>query len=198
MIVLSCNRNAYPPLYLQCKPPCWDGIIPGETNSAHVLEILESNKEVDQTTVEQSYASHLLFKDIISWKFTNGGEGIAFFEDDILMELDFRKANYSLENLITEFGNPEYVILTPYWGSEINLWLTFREKGILLNYVKKMKSETVVKIDPDDQVTNVTYFYSGVEQKILEYITHSSRKFYGKQINQLLQQWNGYGEVDIR
>ena len=198
IMISSCYRQVYPNIVLSCDPPCWNGIIPGESNKLFVLEILRENPEIDQETIENSLIHHFLFTDVVSWSFSEGGEGIAYFENDVLTQIEFRKTKYSLDYLITEFGDPDFVLMTPYWGREINIWLLYSDRGVLLHYTKNLSSNNFVRIGPKDKIKNITYFDRKIEQKILESISRSARDFYGKSLEILMQKWTGYGEIEIR
>lgn len=198
IMISSCNHRLYPSIVLNCDPPCWGKVIPGESAKSFVLETLRENPEIDRGTIENSLIPQFSFPDVVSWSFSEGGEGIAYFDDDILMQIEFRKLKYSLDYLITELGDPDYVFITPYWGREINIWLLYKDQGILLSYTKKLNSNNFVKIGSQDRISTITYFDPKIEDRILKDITRSAREYYGKSLEVLKQPWTGYGEVEIR
>lgn len=52
------NYNRKPSVFLtdnKCSPPCWTGIVPGQTSSSQVYEILDKLDGVNKDTIMGDY-----------------------------------------------------------------------------------------------------------------------------------------------
>lgn len=108
-----------------CAPPCWQGIIPGETTAEEALQILQSSPYVKKRSVEET-GSRALGGIWVYWKASSGGVVIGL-RDGLVHEIALNTPyRLTLGEVVEEFGPPEALVLYqaglpehPRWGISI-------------------------------------------------------------------------------
>ncbi len=150
-----------------CNPPCWEGIIPGQTTVTQTLELLQNNPLVTRATVK---VSKLVPKQgYVFWDWFNdqpggGAEFDALSSDKIIYAIspDFNES-FELKDVISAYGEPTNVYAqaerNPDNSVSYSLRILYRDQGILLyqggnskpDLTPSMTFDQVLFFDPTPQ-----------------------------------------------
>jgi hypothetical protein len=97
-----------------CRPPCWEGITPGQTNASEAEQLLHQLPEVGVLNQGQSVTPAPPYKSIDweSWKNSYGG-GSVLSSLDTSVVFNIRLAfphNFTLGEVIEAYGQPSHVL----------------------------------------------------------------------------------------
>lgn len=153
-----------------CDPPCWQGIVPGETSVAEALAILnEAPFVVNQSITRDSIYG---FPDLeaISWHSTisewdphipRNRVRVSIQKNevhDILITLEYE---LTVQELFDRFGEPDRYTITPSHPTCYGVTLIWLDQGLQADLypseVKRNKSDQQL-VTPDQLVWRVTYF----------------------------------------
>lgn len=122
-----------------CSPPCWEDIVPGSTAREEVVQKLEQLKEEGFIS---DYNTQMFYAD-----FPEGGTVRFVFNDDYVdwMEINRYRLYYKVGQILTDFGEPEGVILRDKfsegqpcsqwrdefaWGRSTDVYLIYPSQGV--------------------------------------------------------------------
>jgi hypothetical protein len=98
---------------IPCRPPCWEGITPGQTNASEAEQLLRQLPEVDVLKQGQSVTPPPPYETIYwSWK-NNYGSGSVLSSLDTSAVFDIRLAfphDFTLGEVIEAYGQPSHVL----------------------------------------------------------------------------------------
>ena len=93
-----------------CAPPCWQGIVPGETTAEEAMQIVQSSPYVKRKSIERT-GSYTLGAIWAYWKINSGGVSIGL-RDGLVHEISLNTPyRLTLEEVVEEFGVPEALVL---------------------------------------------------------------------------------------
>lgn len=185
-----------------CKPPCWEGIVPGKSTFSEALDILQHNQDVLSTSANQQR---------IHWYFgpkVGDGDGIAstielyrqtsdtnkFATPDpnsIIQEISITPplaGSLQSRDIFNIYGEPEKIIFHDWNAGIVSVDLLYSKHGMVIaltlddqdNDPYKVK----VAITPETGVWRIQFYESGLkfylsETGIQEPITEFDWKGYG-------------------
>ncbi len=164
-----------------CSPPCWNGILPGQTNQDTAVRMM--------LQVNDENGGHLSVNNFgISWqeKVTKRVYGIDF-EDDLVKIIRFQMNRASLEQVIGLFGEPEYWISGAGKGERYIL-IYYPDKGLAFAG-SPGRQKTITR----DASVTYSYFVSSTDIRNEIGIIHGEGwidEFMTK-----IHEWKGYGDV---
>jgi hypothetical protein len=155
-----------------CEPPCWYGLIPGESTEDQLDDVLSTLPFVEKDSIRKwEHVSKGIIVDgnevDYNCMVANGGICGYIIVANGVIQVISHKIIYELplETVIEKLGQPDYVIYTPYSphgdGCEINLdWL---DRGIIARLVEPRKKQSCIDLaegralDSDMLVTGLIY-----------------------------------------
>ena len=160
-----------------CGPPCFWGIVPGETTEAEVTEILQErgvfetceafDNEVEGGARGIKCGSRVLID------FTEG--------DDIVREVGFVPSlTITVQEVVAKYGEPEGVLIVPLGVHVIDVQLVLVYPSMLTWVRLSLQKEGPYILEPSTSVKSVVY---DVKFNELSYADRSSWR-----------KWKGYGE----
>ena len=158
-----------------CLPPCWEGVIPGETTAAEAVQILNSNPLFSQIEVAHSKLPGVT-TGFINFEFPYL-DGQGNFEtlsgdmrfdytsrDQIIHRIQWSFPAIRLGELIQAFGEPSHIGALFDDGRSAAYWVLYvvwMPQG--LQVWEENFEPTPGKIDANTQLTSVNYFQPGIE-----------------------------------
>jgi hypothetical protein len=103
-----------------CRPPCWEGIIPGHTTVNEALELLKKNQLI--SGVEQFTSSFNVTVEGLRWNWATTsqsssilGEGGLLYNDNVSKVIYsitpiYGETVFTFDQVIQQFGEPTYII----------------------------------------------------------------------------------------
>jgi hypothetical protein len=209
MLFISCSTNAEPNLAFtdsNCKPPCWNGLVPGQLNEDSVRAILSGLPLVDQNSAEnkegQDYANEHWFYRILT-----GGESLVVrLRDNRVHFVSLQRAHAdTIADIVSWLGEPESVYAR-YVGPEdikLHIDLLYPSKGVV--YTAKstpLASEIgptgkldTGRLDPDAIIETAMFASPGSVQSMLADLGQNPIVIQCVLSN--AQPWTGYGTIQV-
>jgi hypothetical protein len=161
------DRDPSTVLTSACDPPCWYGILPGDTNSLGVVGILMELPWVSQGIREgtRGYSDELIQ---LEWRFKRPAPdtaGYAYFDDDICTAISILTYGpLTIADAFGRFGEPELMwmhtekVETREW---IEVTLLYSADGVVVEVdvdLPVVGATNQVEIASKSPVSRVTYF----------------------------------------
>ena len=167
-----------------CNPPCWNEITPGQTNKDQAtMAMHQINYEKGGELSVSDYG--------ISWQERTFGRVYAIeFEGNLVKLIRFPTERTSLEQILSLFGEPDYLITEPGKGKGGGNFILIYYPNKGLAFTIDLKSQKTVTADgsvvgswflPPTDIRNAIGIIHG-EEWIDEFMAR-------------IHNWNGYGEV---
>lgn len=203
--ILIRNLSRRPSVVLtdtRCDPPCWAGIVPGQTGSEQAYSILGEMNGVDRDGILFNYDRDDTLTSL-QWFFLRplpDSLGTLHFEQDIVSALDILTVNaLTLEEAVERLGEP--ALLWSRIGSGENreyldVFLFDPQRGYRLELVLDIPTGSdEVELKPASGVFSVLYFDPQAFQHLLDtgiLIGAPGHSFPGT-----FQAWPGYGSLPV-
>jgi hypothetical protein len=182
-----------------CLPPCWKGIVPGETNRQEALSIITKLPDVNQSNIKTG--SIITNNDSISWNFpprTGDKYGYIFIDNDLVFGLGFvpDKNALPLDAAIKYLGDPESIIAI-YNQAEVPylvVYFMWQSKGIVLaSHVESFHYGDLFDVNPKTQISSFWYFQPELFEKMMT-------SFYVANLDSTIlslntHPWTGYEDI---
>lgn len=196
------NYNRQPSVILtsmECKPPCWYGIQPGQTNSSQVYVTLAQLDGVNKDSVMGYYDRYdkLIY---IYWYFqrpTEDNGGYIYFNNNQVMAIKILTVNsLKLADLFQKLGQPEKYWTEVGYGEDreyLDVVLLYPTKGYLADVVIDIeRGANQVEIQDTIPVFFVTYFAPEMFQELL-----GTGMLIDKPSTRIgtFQPWSGFGTI---
>jgi hypothetical protein len=170
-----------------CEVPCWEKIIPGETNRDRAKSFLLSNPKVEGVEEWDVIPYGLmLFADIRGDKY-KPNVSIKFDDKNIVQEIELAAFgnNLYLHNIVSTYGHPKQVLFHNKDHEYVAIDLLYPESGMIIKlFLLNLGGEIPrVKIKENDKVLHVYLGTLG-----LKYYFDTS----GVADPNLLYEWKGY------
>jgi hypothetical protein len=177
-----------------CKPPCWHGIIPGETNISEALSILEFNPKFNSLKRVFEDNEHGKNVSLRTEYFLIGGElGRLELENNIVKGITLTdQIEMSLSEVLDTFGLPLSVYPSP-GPPEVYYWhisLYYPEKGLIVNIVTEEGSSEIAP-------SNLVYYIKITTEEAVGSRIEEVKAFQRKVKNPIVFPcpWKGYGDI---
>lgn len=175
-VVRSASRR--PSLILTdkvCEPPCWNGIQPGDMNSAQVLGILNDMYGVNKDSIIPQYDREDNLVRLF-WYFqrpVEDGTGTVHFTDDKVTAITILTQNsLTLAGLFGKLGEPDEYWQEPAQGENrryLDIVLLYPSKGYAANVVVDIADDPQkMQITEDTPVLRVNYFDPALFEQLME------------------------------
>jgi hypothetical protein len=131
---LSPPSDDWPSRWLRgipCRPPCWEGITPGQTTSAEAADILQQSPIVTDIEI----ASVPLYPEtgLIQWEWVSTGEdgGGALFDSQtpsspIYLIYPDLPMWFTFDDVIRAYGEPTHVVARAVHGPDIDSGISYQ------------------------------------------------------------------------
>ncbi|HEX2914517.1 MAG TPA: hypothetical protein VH186_27195 [Chloroflexia bacterium] len=179
---------------IPCKPPCWEGLIPGQTTGEEALNILKQNPLV--AVAEISYPGPTTGGNYVGWNWVTapknrygsvGDGGDAVFRGSAHV-IDLIRPKYTitfkLSQVIAKYGEPSHVIAIDVTGPDLGspkeyyLGFVYLPMGFLLY----LKTGNIPTLTADIALSGPQFFIPGED---------GFRRF-GSPPLKVLVPWQGY------
>jgi hypothetical protein len=180
-----------------CEPPCWYGIIPGETTHEEVLSLLPDLPFIKPETIQDWYD-----ETGVHIKSYTGASGVRFHYDEEqivkVISINTRIRKFTLGDVISAIGSPEKVLAIQGMDSRPGLiyYLISPERGIAFGGVIRpfdsRKEQAMIK--QEYQVIGLHFF--NPELLALVFTDFSISSISEEVFRSGLQDWQGFGEID--
>lgn len=179
-----------------CVVPCWQGIVPGETELETALTIIDQLQLVKQESID------VYEEKSVSYRFTGGGSGTLRLQNSVVYRIEIRPDyKLTLKEIVTHFGPPDFVVVSnnsvEFFCYSVNI---FYLTGIWVQTgVCKINSnlytvlEYAAKVSGDMEVNRLTFFSP---QGDLEQLLLGSLRFrpgIAAKVTQYAMPWKGFG-----
>jgi hypothetical protein len=179
-----------------CEPPCWQGIIPGDTPSSEVLAMLPTIPFVKVDTIQDWHQSSAAKLDR-----RVGASGLGFLFDDNLkvkvITLNV-KAKFTFAEAIEYYGEPEKVLALARRPANVyySYFLIYPDIGLAVlsntGPIRPEKAQSAIR--PDDVVDFVNFFDPIYFEQVFS--DFSIARIDPDLFKAGLQDWQGFGEVE--
>lgn len=185
------RRLLNPPL---CRPPCWEGVTPGETSAIEAAEILSANLlftkvEVIKSPLPRNDMGFVNFE----WNGRNLRRGDALFDyttpDQIIYMIRPNLPDIGLDEFIEVYGEPSHARAFDYPAPDIggpHIWsldIIWFSQGIIVNIEQFSKP----RIDESLTLDRITYFAPS-------WVVGSGEL---SSLSNKVKPWQGYGDFDL-
>ena len=177
-----------------CKVPCWENIVPGETNRAQAKSLLSSNPNI--AIVEEADVipyGLMLFLDIHGDKY-NCNVSMKFDSQDIVQEIELNTfgENLYLEDLVAGYGSPKQVLIHASPRNEsVLVHMLYPELGMVASlFILNLNVGEAIPRVKIEKYSEVRHIY--LNQPDLEYYLYFSEITNGAVDPRLLSEWKGY------
>lgn len=165
-----------------CKPPCWNQIVPGETNLSDALAILESMER-------QGLGKSIIYDEDMVWRNTKGENYAIGISSELVVSIRFQVFNLPLEELITLFGQPEYYLISEIThGGNIGVLLIYPDLGIVLTTGGEPNISSIYKFEPHILISYARY-YGAFD---IEYLMNVPYNLISEKEKDQISEWEGY------
>jgi hypothetical protein len=179
-----------------CRPPCWYGITPGQTNQEEALKILKGIPEINWQSINSDlFLSKLA--DGYRWKFINAKEtdGEIAFSNGITEAIHIEPGNSTIAKIFDLYGEPD-TYLAFYQSIEFTIWgvyLFYPERGLIIGtdslYTHNLDNVILKK---NAKVAEVIFL---PKEDIYRYIIDNPLDITEEFISENTYAWNGLGEL---
>lgn len=195
----SCSSPAWEPSPIthpfligteECRPPCWEGIIPGETTFEEARDFLRDSEFVSA----EGWIKTQDDKSSLIWYRRDGDSAIIRFYENkvILINFRFRERIYDLGSMANHFGEPEgYTV--GFDEGFYSITVFYPNIGLVIGARQEWG-------DPISQDMSVEWFYFLSPEDPVNFpsIFHYYLKFSEPNIREKqYYKWEGYGIVPV-
>lgn len=182
-----------------CSPPCWNGIIPGETSPQEINAKLELIPMVDSKSIKTMFT--LQSNDSVDFKFLPSVKetgGRIYSQDGVVQAISFwsKPNTLRLSESLQKWGPPDQYISIYYSKAEIPYLVTniiYTKKGLILYNGRDMRAEEVPSFDNNFPIQIIRYVNPNL---ITTLLTNGSLDALNDQdILDGLKSWTGLGEI---
>ena len=182
-----------------CLPPCWNGIIPGQTSLQEVNAKLKTISAVNVSSIQTR--SMLQSNDSIEFKFFSyirENEGRIYSQGGVVQAISFspKQGSLLLSETLQAWGVPDQYISiyyafveTPYLATNI----IYTKQGIILDNIKDMRAEEIPKFDNNFPIQTVWFINPTLTTRLLQngLIDNLNNQY----LHDGLKPWTGFGEI---
>lgn len=182
-----------------CSPPCWNGIVPGQTSLEEVTAKLKSIPAVDAKSIEAK--SIIQTGDGIGFKFLpdfreDDGEIFSKMGTVETISFGFKRNTLKLSDVLLEWGQPDQYISIYYSEAEMPYLVTsiiYAKQGIILDNIRDMRAEENPKFDNNFPIQSVWFTNPTLTTALLQ--NGLINTLNNQDLLEGLKTWTGLGEI---
>jgi hypothetical protein len=212
MVVMSAGCGEPPPLDTSlltgepCRPPCWQGLTPGESTEEDVAEFMKTTSFVDARTVSTSSftrvtrAGEEVARVTTRWRSSAGLRkcNSLSIEDGVLTDIMIcHDLGLNLGSLIDRYGPPEKyrAILQGFERQWVDVILFYPTHGFTVYLALRPGDPT---LDPESKVAEVWYFRAAPLERFMKLGWEAGHLGTDpSEFPEFLRDWQGYGPVSL-
>lgn len=182
-----------------CLPPCWYGIIPGETSEQSAWQILQELPYVNQRLLSRQ-TDRRGITNIIWFSRRGGGQNRLYPRDGKIQGIFLTPHNnLNLGQVVSKLGPPEKVtarlIAAEYLDRSYVILMYYPKQGMLVSFEgEPQKQDGNLVIKPEMRVSALLYSQpSSFEDSIANARRLSQSYYWGDPANPFTQDWHGFG-----
>jgi|GEM_PF-5998382 len=185
---------------IPCAAPCWQGIVPGITDSSQALEILKDSSYVKRSSVRagsKDGSGRMVWLSNVSGIYS---ENQITWEDDIVQDIGLQIAyELTLSEIINKFGPPEILVAT--WSTDNDQYffgvsLFYPEIAMTVSGYVDFESP---QIEPTTPIYHVSFYAPQSVEERYAYIHRYQVPVEAKQsmahLKTIMRPWQGYGDL---
>lgn len=185
-----------------CKYPCWNDIVVGETTEDSLLKILDDLPEINQSSIKNNKLSQSIIDNQIYFSFDQGWSlsnrpqlrGEVDIKNNIVSNLILcGKINTPMSWLIEEIGEPEYLISGNAIGGGRTVILIDSKNGISYWFNAKLSKLEVMSTT---KIDCIHLFDVSLYEEMLDIGLFSSGYYNAEETMRVWYEWDGYGNLD--
>jgi hypothetical protein len=173
-----------------CAPPCWQGIIPGETTAEEALQILQSSPYVKKSI--ETTGSYTLGAIWAYWKISSGGVSLGL-RDGLVHEISLNTPyRLTLGEAVEKFGMPEALMVNSAGIPEDPWWMIhiyYPAIGMKFRVDKQFEDPS---LEPSTKISGVTFV---APQSSLGGLLAELYETYREDYLEHTRPWRGYGRI---
>jgi hypothetical protein len=205
LFIVSCGKSSSEISILDrsnCKLPCWNGIVAGQTTEDELLKILGNLPDIDQASIQNSNQPWNIFDNQIFFSFQQGWRlsqrpklrGEVYITNKRVSELTLcGEINTTMGALVETIGEPEHIISGNNIGGGRTVILTNSRKGVSFSFTTELDS---LEITPSTQIDCIRIFDPALYEKMLDARFFSNGYYNAEETLRVWYPWNGYGNLD--
>ncbi len=182
-----------------CRPPCWHGIIPGQTTSQEAKQIIETESFTKPGSIIEEFRQLSPFSNQIYWDFNIGGGGMLLASEDGIVQAIWLDGLYdfTFEAAIECFGEPDFIYAFKVKTETIYLGIDTLFQGYIigLSAIKPYNTTNSPNIQPETIIDSVIFVNPIIFNEFInEYFGSEILLEYDGQSLSQSHNWHGYGE----
>ena len=157
LTLIACSPKEINPTDLigteNCRPPCWNNIVPGETTETDALSILVEFEAQGPGEVE-------ILPNDIRWRDLDNRNYYLNIQDGMVMTVNFRVFSLTVEDVIGIFGEPSGLSIYDIEREGYGILLYYPDIGILIGIGTRYSlssSRSHYYIKPEMEIHDITY-----------------------------------------
>jgi hypothetical protein len=197
LFVTACTPRGIPDALATsaCEPPCWQGIIPGETTHTQVITMLPTLPFVKADTI------HWQKQTAAQFDRNSGASGVYIHnnnEQKVKVIIINIRSKFTFADAIEFYGEPEKVLAIEQRRNTVYLsyFLIYPEIGLAIlsntGPIRPEKAQSAIR--PDDVVDFVNFFDPIYFEQVFS--DFSIARIDPDLFKAGLQDWQGFGEVE--
>jgi hypothetical protein len=206
-ICSSCsNQHQFQTSLEACKPPCWNGITPGETNKEELLLTLQENPIVESDTVFVHGTSWKIFNESIEFSLTSNEQVEIYLVDDIVVLINLLNIRgITFQEAINILGEPEKILSTSSTGPgflfgdaiHINIYALSPDDGIGIYYdANEVPFFWRSEVNPRIEIASLDFFDPESFEDLANAGMFSMGHHDYTETIKRMHPWAGYGKIE--
>jgi hypothetical protein len=186
-----------------CKLPCWEGLIPGQTNKKAFVDLIQLRFHSPPNTLEQHPIGN---GTVIGAGYASDPDKsfLAYVKDDIIQVINVdATSEITMSEVIKTFGTPTKIQMDAgAYGNELagyDVRIFYPQHGLVIHFARTgFLPKFRAAVQPDLMVDEITLFPVGSTENILSVAKQFKGPTRIAPIYQLpLQDWHGFGDYEI-
>ena len=182
----------------QCKPPCWNDLMPGETTFDDALQIVKELSDIDQAEIAEIEHPWKIFnkqiwfsiirEELLTTKRTNGA--LYFINDRLAAVLLQLNVGVTFGEMVEMGGEPD-VIVSLQHPEAILVEAILPSRGISFEFYGRSD-----QFSAETKIDNVMFFDPLHYEQLLDAEMFSLGDYGADDTKKIMHPWNGYGSVE--
>jgi hypothetical protein len=176
-----------------CTPPCWKGIVSGETTKEEARDNLINATKEDSIIIEkwpfEIYEERLIWINEIDQRVD-----VLLFDELVQVIYLSNLGNMTLSDVFEEFGEPTSIFAYPISSITTEPFivnLIYPDQGIIMTLFKPSKNQ--INLQHDDLIYDISFVAS---DHFNYYLDEQIREFSSYAVKNNYLPWQGYGIYD--